>query len=219
MGVARWVGERLALLVAAVVIFVVGIVLWLHNAAPSGPPFALSAMHTQVEATVTNAPGATRLLSTFMGRRTDAAYLPPISRRQHLVLRVQFRPLGHAGDGDQMALFVIDNRLHKPLDNVYAFDPLGDDVGQGWDGRFTRLSDKYSWLASLAPVRDDSGGYTDPGLAVDWRPGTAGPWMIDAVMDRDALPVTDPSKDLTVALAYVGDSRGAWAVRVPVKAG
>ena len=165
---------------------------------------------------MTKAQGASRLLSTFTGRPTDAAYLRPISRRQHLVLRVQFRTGGRASDGGQMALFVIDNRLRKPLSDVYAFTTGRGHVGQGWDGRYQRLVGKYGWLSSLAEQRDESGGYADPGLAVGWSPGTAGPFMIDAVLDRDTLPVTDPSRDVTVVLAYLGDSRGAWAERVPI---
>lgn len=219
MAVARWFGERLALLVAAILVFVVGLVVWLHNVATSGPPFALSAMHARATVTVTTAGGAGRLLSAFTGRPTSAALLRPISRRQHLVLRVQFRAGGHASDGGQLALFVIDDRLHKPLSDVYGFGPTGSSEGGGWDGAYQRLADKYRWLAPLREVRDASGGYADPGMAVGWRPGTAGPWMIDAVMDRDAVPVTDVRRDVTVVLAYLGDSRGAWAERVPVTAG
>lgn len=173
-------------------------------------------MQAHAAVTVTTAKGASQLLSRFTGRPTEAAYLRPISQPRHLVFRVQFRTGGRVSDSGQLALFVLDNRLHKPLNNVYAFAADDGKFAQGWDGVFQRLPSKYDWLAPLRDVRDESGDFTDPGMAVAWKPGTAGPVMIDAVLDHEALPITDPSKDVTVVLAYLGDSRGAWAERVPV---
>jgi hypothetical protein len=213
--VGRWFARQLALTVSAAIILVVVIALAIRSHLPVSAPFSLRAMQAHAEVTVTNAKDASRLLSTFTGRPTDAAYLRPISQPRHLVFRVQFRPGGRTKDGGQLALFVIDNRLRKPLDHVFAFGAVGDDFSQGWDSRYQRLVDKYDWLASLAEVPDDHGGYTDP-MAIGWKPGTSGPVMIDAVLDHDALPVTDPGKDVSVVLAYLGDSRGAWAVRVPI---
>lgn len=213
----RWFGRQLVLTGTVVAVVVVVLVLVIRGHLPASAPFSLSAMHAHAEVTVTKAGGASRLLETLTdGRVTTAALLHPIRQREHLVFQVHYRTGGRRSDDGQLAMFVIDNRLHKPLSNVYVFGPPGSNVGQGWDGRYERLAHKYRWLASLAAVQDDSGGYTDPGMAVGWPPGTAGPLTIDAVLDPDALPVTDPSTDVTVVLAYLGDSRGAWAVRVPV---
>jgi hypothetical protein len=134
---------------------------------------------------------------------------------QQIVGRLSFEVVGRRGDNGQLVLFVIDNRLHKPLGYIEGIGPQGTNVSQGWDGRFERLAKKYAWLHVLASQRDASGGYSDPGSALIFAPGTPGPVTFAAVLDPDATPVTDPSQDLTFVLAYVGDTQGAWAMRLP----
>jgi hypothetical protein len=212
-----WLGRRLSLAAAALVIFVVALVVVVQGAVTSGPPFAVQAMHPRVTLVVTDESHAQGVVDRMVGPGRLSTFTGRLFRaRSQLVGQVDFRTLGRPSDSGELALFVIDNRTHTPLQTIEAIGPAGSNVGQGWDGRFQRLADKYDWLKPLAAVRDSSGGFTDPGMAVVFRPATKGPITFAAVVGADALPLADPAKDLTFVLAYVGDSHGAWATRVPV---
>jgi hypothetical protein len=58
--------------------------------------------------------------------------------------------------------------------------------------------------------RQTGDGYTKTGMAIVTTPNTPGPITFEAILNRDALVITNPASQLTFVLAYVGDSRGAW---------
>jgi hypothetical protein len=74
------------------------------------------------------------------------------------------------------------------------------------------------WLSMLAEQRTE-GGYADPGMAIATAPTARGPITFEAVVNSEALAITDPARQLTFVLAYVVDVRGAWATRVALSSG
>ena len=134
------------------------------------------------------------------GRLTAPVGIPGV--REEVVGQLTFRTPDNAPHDGQYALFVIDNDDHRPVRDIWGAGPRGTDVGQGWDGRFDQLADKYHWLAPLADMDNGDG---DPGSAVMFRPDTASPVTFVAPLRAGALPVADPSRQLTIALAFISE--------------
>jgi hypothetical protein len=136
--------------------------------------------------------------------------------QQQVVGQLTFRTPHNAPGGGQYALFIIDRALGQPVSAVYATGPVGTDVTQGWDGKYDEVAAKYPWLHMLAstPTADGS-GFTNPGMAVSFAPNTPSPVTFTAVLDPRSLPVTDPSRQLTVALAFIGaNGHIHWATKL-----
>ncbi len=135
---------------------------------------------------------------------------------QQVVGQLTFRTPPDAPHDGQYALFIIDRAQNKPVPVVFATDPAGTQVGQGWDGRFDGVAAKYSWLHMLASIRTpDGSGYTDPGMAVGFPPDTRGPVTFVAALNATSLPITDPYQQLTVALIFIGENGHIhWATRL-----
>jgi hypothetical protein len=208
------------LVIAALVALVVAFAVWLHGAVTSGPPFALSAMHPRVVNLITTSDNADAqpTLDRLAGRGRLNTVL--LKKGQQLVIgQLDFTEIAPETADGQMALFVIDRQANSVFPLTFGVGPRNTNVGQGWDSRYQRLPQKYPWLRMLAVQSDDGGFERDP-VAVGFPPATAGPITFEAVVGRDRLRVTDPSTQLTFVLAYVGNTHGAWAVRVPlVRAG
>jgi hypothetical protein len=115
-----------------------------------------------------------------------------------------------------LVLFVIDNRLRKPVELIAGVGPRGVDVATGWEGAYGRLAKKYAWLRPLAAI-PVAGGYRDPGESLSFRATQRGPVSFAAALDAGASPLTDPTRDLSFVLAYVADD-GVWAERIPASA-
>lgn len=136
--------------------------------------------------------------------------------QQLVVGQLTFRTPPNAPKDGQYALFIIDRALGSPVPAVYATGPIGTDVAQGWDGRFDEVAAKYPWLHMLASTRTpDGSGFSHPGMAAQFPPDTPGPVTFTAMLDGKSLPVTDPSRQLTVALVFLGpDDQIYWATRL-----
>jgi hypothetical protein len=135
---------------------------------------------------------------------------------QQVVGQLTFRTPPDAPHDGQYALFVIDRAQNKVVPSVVAIDPAGTQVGQSWDGRFDKVGAKYPWLRMLASIRlPDGSGFTAPGSAVSFPPHTPEPITFVATLDAVSLPITDPSQQLTVALAFIGgNDRVYWATKL-----
>jgi hypothetical protein len=205
------------MLVVLAVVLTAAVGIGIAVRADSPTPFPLASMQVRATLTVTDATHAQRVADRLAGRGRLSAFTgDSIGQRQQLVGQLQFDAVGRSGDDGQLAFFVIDNRLNRPLNMVEGVGGRGANVSRGWDGRYQRLADKYSWLRSLAAIPDGAGGYRDPGEAVAFSPTTGGPVTFVAVMDDSALPIEDLARDLTFVIAYLGGNRGAWAERIPV---
>lgn len=121
----------------------------------------------------------------------------------------------------QLALFVIDNRRSAPLPLLFGSGTSGTPVTSGWDGRFDLVARQYPWLHALASVRTpDGNGWTDPGMSVSLERAVPTTVTLVGLPSPDALPITDPASQLTVALALVGnrdDGPVYWAKRVDLR--
>jgi hypothetical protein len=145
------------------------------------------------------------------------APLPPegSSTAQLIVGQLTFRTPPNAPADGQYALFVIDRAQHKSVSALWGAGPAGTDVGQGWDSRFNKVAAKYPWLSVLADQRTPSGDYTNSGMAVSFAPNTRGPVTFAARLDAESLPITDPSRQLTVALVFIGaNDHVYWATKL-----
>jgi len=149
--------------------------------------------------------------------RLNAPLVEPVAgqpTQQQLVGQLSFRTPRNAPSGGQYGLFVIDRASNKPVPAIYGVGPAGTNVVQGWDGRFNKVAAKYPWLHMLASVRVPN-GFTDPGMAVIFASDTPGPVTFTALLDQDSLPVTDPPRQLTVALVFIGaDDHIYWATKL-----
>jgi len=206
---ARWTRRQWMALVAAVVVIaviVVGVVVF----RPRPTPFPLARMQARATFTVTDADHAEAVAHRLTGRHPLITF---VYRGQQLVGQLNFRTVATTGHGGELVLFVIDNRLHSPVQLIAGVGPRGAAVDSGWEGAYGRLARKYPWLHPLAAIRV-ANGYRDPGMSLSFRSAQRAPVTFDAVLNRYMEPVADPASDLGFVLAYVGDE-GVWAERVP----
>jgi len=138
----------------------------------------------------------------------------PVRQQQYVVGRVDVDP-GHTG-GD-LSLIVVDNRTHTVVSKVFAAvrPSKSDGIGQGWDGVYYTALHRYPQLGGQQTLADaasaDQSGQTfsDP-MAVGWIAGSTTSVPFVAVLDSDALPVTDVHRDLTVGLIFTSTSDKLW---------
>lgn len=207
--VGRWSRGQVAgvaATVAVLALIVAGVVVL----RPTPTPFPLARMHARASFTVTDAAHAPAVADRLTGRHRLTTF---VFRRPQIVGQLRFRTVGKKGDGGELTLFVIDNRIHKPLATMAGVGPGGADVAAGWDGDYEKLAAKYSWLHPLAAIPVDD-GYEDPGSSLSFGPALRGPVSFAAALDPGTLPLTRPTRDLGFVLAYVGRD-GVWAERIP----
>jgi hypothetical protein len=214
--VGRWLRHDAALVVGP--LLALGLV-WggvaLVRGANHPTPFPLARMQARASFTVvTDTARAQRVSDRLAGRGRVPVIL---GQRPHLVGQLRFRTVGTPADGGELVLFVIDNRLHKPLRHLDGAGPRGEPFGEGWEGDYGRLATKYPWLRPLAAIRHADGSYSDPGAALSFRVTTKAPVTFAGILDPDAPPLTDPAHDLSFVVAYVG-RQGVWAQRIPAAA-
>jgi hypothetical protein len=104
---------------------------------------------------------------------------------------------------------IIDNRTHQPLTQVWPASTDHGTLSAGWDYGMNNIGKHYSWLSPLVDEQVD-GGYQDSGQDVGWASGPAESFAFYGLLSSDALPVTDPARDLTIALVFLGPNRQAW---------
>jgi hypothetical protein len=204
----------LAVLVVAA--FAVHTVVARHDRAP----YAAAAVGASVRMDMV-APGRAQAMADRLagpGRLTVPVVEPVEGQaaQQQVVGQLTFRTPHNAPQGGQYALFIIDRALGKPVTALYATGPIGTNVAQGWDGRYDEVAAKYPWLHMLASTQaPDGSGFTNPGMAVSFAPNTPGPVTFTAVLDPESLPVTDPFRQLTVALVFIGaNDHIYWATKL-----
>jgi hypothetical protein len=182
----------------------------------TGTPYGSDAVDPHVQLTIVKPADAQAAVDRMAGPRRLTA---PVGSwiEQEIVGRLTLRTPSNAPRHAQYVLFVIDNDAHRPVQDIYGVGPTGAQVSQGWDGRSADIAKKYDWLAALGEIRNPDGGFSDPGAAVSWRPDTAGPVTFVAPLRRGSLPITQPARQLTVALVFLGeDGRVYWAKRLTV---
>lgn len=166
-------------------------------------PFPPASLGAAVHLTVVPAAEAQHRVDQLAG----AGRLNAVTTQSDSVIvgQVTFANPGKARTPGQYALIVIDNDLHTPVLGMRGIGPVGTNVGQGWDGRYDAVV--RSLNASI--------GTRDP-MAVLLPPGTHGPITFEATLDPSALPITKPSVQLTVALAFFAtDGHLYWVHALP----
>jgi hypothetical protein len=189
---------------------------WHHNRAP----YPASALHprldglqvlTPSDASGTNIRDALHALGAE-GKAASYPY-PRGHDRQYVVGRLDLA--AHKAPGDSVySLVVIDNRTHTVVDEING-DPAsgsaGNGAGGGLTGGMSNFAKKYPWLSMLADNAPGSG--FDTAVVLSSGPAISLPFV--AVLDRDALPVTNVRQDLTVALVMLGsDNQPYLATRL-----
>ena len=206
---AGWSRTRMSWLVTALV--VVGGLVALQVYRSSHPaPYPLKNMHATAKLSVTDGEHVQQVADRIAGKGKLTAIAMD---RLEVVGQVDLTSVGTSRDDGWLDLFLIDNRTHS-LVSIVSYVEVGDRMALGRDGRDLRLAKKYAWLAPVAPP-PDAYGYTAEGTALSFAPTQRGPITFTAMLDEGALPITDPARDLTLALAYVTDD-DAWAVRVHI---
>jgi hypothetical protein len=141
---------------------------------------------------------------------------------QFVVGRLDYEVPADAPRDGVYALIVIDRRSGRSVRFLYGTTPSGrNSVSTGWDGRFDALTDAQLWLASLkelpgvAPVSPF--GFSREALSRSAT--TPGPLTLYAELNPNALPITTPSTDLTVVLAFFSadPDRLNWVIRLPAR--
>jgi hypothetical protein len=193
-----------------------GVIAFRHNRAP----YTAAAVAASVRMDMV-APGrAQAAVDRLAGPgRLSAPVVGPVEGEatpQQVVGQLTLRTPHNAPHGGQYALFIIDRARSESVTAVYATGPTGTNVAQGWDGKYDEVAAKYPWLHMLASRQTpDGSGFTHPGMAVSFPPDTAGPVTFTAVLDPASLPVTDPSRQLTVALVFIGaNGHIYWATKL-----
>jgi hypothetical protein len=205
----RWVIAGLVLvgLVAGAVV--------IRHAVADQAPYSAAAVRARVDLQVLAPIDAQAAADRLAGKGRLSVPLPPLGPdAQEIVGQVTFRTPSDAPHEGQYALFVLQDG--QPVSAIWGVGPPHTHVGQGWDGRFNEVAAKYSWLRGLASVETEP-GFTDAGSAVTFPPDTTGPITFVALRDRDRNPITDPEKDLAVALVFLGDDDDGpvyWATRL-----
>lgn len=110
---------------------------------------------------------------------------------------------------------LLDSRVAppKPIRGYDAWTADGRGFGPNWDGRYEALAKHYAWLRRTASVETDAGWTNDTeAFGYSTEAGTA---TMTFTLDRDALPVGDSARDLTLAVALVSqDGEVRWAKKV-----
>lgn len=200
-------------LAAAIALVVVLIVVWKPA---SKAPYSIGAVSPSVSVEIVKPGQAQHELDRLAGAGRLAA--PQIAGVTQLVIgKLRFDTPGKAPHDGQYALFVIDKDDHRPVPDMWGVGPAGSEVRQGWDGAYNRLATKYGWLKPLADARTEAGAVTDPGTAVSFRPDTRSPVTFVATLRPGSRPVTDASRQLTIALVFL-NAKGDpyWATELPL---
>lgn len=172
-----------------------------HHSAPYGP----TAVAASIQLTVVPVAQAQQRIDQLVGAgRLNAVVTPG---PDIVVGQLLFHTPSNAPKAGQYSLFVIDNDSHQVVPGMWGIGPVGSHVGQGWDGHYPNLAKAYSWLQPLA-VQD--------GSAVSFPPDARGPVTFEATLEPGSLPITDPSTQLTIALAFfAADGHIYWAEKLP----
>jgi hypothetical protein len=180
----------------------------------SRAPFALASTHPEVSGVsilTTHGRSAGNVVAALRGLASapvDGVALSSAKDQQYVVGRFSMSARS-APRGSQYGLVIIDNRTHQPLTAVWPASTDHGTLSAGWDYGMNRIGEHYSWLSPLIDKRVD-GGYEDSGQAVMWLSGPAESFAFYGLLSSDALPVTDPARDLTIALVFLGPNRQAW---------
>lgn len=204
-----WSRTRASWVVTALVAVAGLIALQVHRSS-AATPYPLADMHASAIITVTDGAQAQQVADRLVGEGKLGAVSVD---RIEIIGQVSLTAVGKPRDGGRLNLFLIDNRSNT-LITMTSFVETADRMALGRDGRDHRLAKRYDWLKPVASA-PSSDGFTYEAMALSFASTHDGPVTFLAVLDADALPVTDPARDLTLALAYVTDD-DAWAVRVPV---
>lgn len=172
------------------------------------PPYLPEAVHASATFTVLSPRQAQAKVDELAGPgRVTVSW----RSRQQVVGQLTFTVPPNVRPDDQYALFVIDNRVHRPVPAMWGVGPVETHVGQGWDSRYAQVTQRYSWLASLAAVPAGDGSWADPRTAVSFPADTTSPVTFVAALGPYAPPVTDPRSDLSIALVLISHNGSIWA--------
>ena len=134
-------------------------------------PYPASAVSASVHIEAVDAAEAQARVDKLAGsgRLFAIAEPDPSSHPQELVGQLRLTP-PHPSAAGYYGFFVIDNRTHKVLPQLFGAGPPGTNVAAGWDGTYDKAAKKYPWLRMLASIPDGNGGFAPAGMALDIAP-------------------------------------------------
>lgn len=139
------------------------------------------------------------------------------SADQSVVLRVRWS--GASSAGGSFELIALDKRLHPPRPLAAEGGWTADGAtGTNWAGAYEVLAERYDWLRGVAEAdHTDATGTTFFPTAAVGAPATAAgtvtAWFRQ--WGEGPIPLTDPARDLVVALVHVDDGGEVrWARRI-----
>ncbi|MFL6174539.1 MAG: hypothetical protein ACJ716_16745 [Marmoricola sp.] len=205
----RWllVGVLLLALVAAALLFK-------HQRREHEWSHGGDAVEVQAQILATSGAGFGDALEEAGGDRDGAI----VDAQQGFVIKVRWN--GSPASGGSYQFVLLDHRVSpaRPIRAATGAAP-GRGVTLGWDGRYEALSQHYSWLAGTAERRLSDGSYADTAESVGVPARKRGTAMVAFYNVKNANAVTDPARDLKLAMFFV-DSDGAvrWARAIPLGA-
>jgi hypothetical protein len=149
-----------------------------------------------------------------LGGGATPPLVKPVRQQQYVVGRVDVDAGRTGGD---LSLIVVDNRTHTVVSKMFAAvrPSKSDGIGQGWDGVYYTALHRYPQLGAQQTLADAASAahtgqaFVDP-MAVGWIAGATTSVPFVAVLDNDALPVTNVHRDLTVGLIFTSTSDKLW---------
>jgi hypothetical protein len=165
-------------------------------------PYPASAMNLHLTFAVHDQSSQQAALDALAWKGEMVAWGSPFT--QVVVGQLDFTQPPHAPAGSQYALIIIDRRTGKVAKWAESAAP-GRSLNTGWDSRFGNFAKRYPWLSATASI-PVAGGWAFPGEAVCFDPDIHGPITFDVALDPGSPPVTDPARDLLIALGFVADN-------------
>ncbi|MFL6106731.1 MAG: hypothetical protein ACJ72L_07190 [Marmoricola sp.] len=163
---------------------------------------------------VTDAAGFGEALAAAGGTRSAAI----VDAQQGFVIKVRWN--GGPASGGSYQFVLLDHRVSpaRPIRAATGAAP-GRGITLGWDGRYEALSQHYAWLAGTEERRLSDGSYADTAEAVGVPARKRGRAMVAFYNVKNANAVTDPARDLELAMFFVdSDGEVRWARAIPLGA-
>jgi len=202
-------------LAAVVLAFAALVVPWIGHWAHARAPFQPSEMNLSLTLAVVPVSEVQNAIEGYGISGDQLRAVQPKSATQEAVVgQLSFSIPKRMPDESQMALFVIDERTHALTQQAWGFTEGANKPGSGFDAKFAGFATRYPWLKATAFSYKD-GSYAQPGTAITIGPGVQGPLTFYAVLDPIAIQVSDVTKDVLVALGFVGpEGQIYWAQRL-----
>jgi hypothetical protein len=202
-------------------LLVVAVVVWgtqlVERTIRARPPFQPEALHLHLTSTVHTGYAQELLRKIGVSEEQLNAPLPRTPGEQFLVGQLNFTLPVETAEQGTLSVFVIDNRSHQLAQGVWGYSPGATCVTTGWGAAESSVIE-HSWVGPAAGARTEAAASHLESDTMEIPAPTNGPLTFIAMFRPGMLPFTDPARDLTVAVGFVGkDDQLFWTQRLPIE--